>query len=54
MSGPQDLEAEPLAETDAAHVDVVDDVARCTLHKNPAFMEDIGAIDDLEGLRFLH
>src|SRR5215471_3696214 len=47
-----ELEREALAEVDAAHILVADNVLGCTLHQHLAVMNDVSAVDDLE--RFAH
>src|ERR1700736_1036926 len=44
------LEAELLAEIDAADIDVGDDLLRRAFHEHAALMKDVGAIDDVERL----
>src|SRR5690625_789663 len=41
---------ETLAEIDAAHIGVGDDLSGGAIHQNLAIMQDIGAVDDLERL----
>src|SRR6185437_10232013 len=49
-AGAAPSEAEFLAEIDAAHIDVGDDLRRRAFHQHAALMEDVGAVDDVEGL----
>gem|GEM_PF-3156841 len=47
---PRRLKAEPVTQIDAPNVLVADDVGRCAFHQHHAVVDDIGAVDDVEGL----